>query len=130
MNARTQEKLYGGFTISELRAQLKRGSPDDTGVKIMTDLLDALESPHVPEVIQRLRRIETKVHKLALHTGAEPEGETTMTLSANELHVPGYDVTLAEIRRAVEGKLPAGMTIYLLAADDTLLGTLRLTGKE
>lgn len=90
------------------------------------------------EVVQRLRRIETKLHKWGIKVGLEPAA-TTMTLSVEEhrdrviVYVPGYDVTLSQIRRALEAKdvdaAKEDRPIFVVQGE-ALLGILRLTGRR
>ena len=90
------------------------------------------------EVVQRLRRIETKLHKWGIKAGLEP-GATTMTLDVEEhrdrviVYVPGYDVTLSQLRRALEEKqvdaAKDDKPIFIVQGE-ALLGVLRLTGRR
>lgn len=110
----TIEKKYGGFTLVQLRTmceERRRSHPDAEALqaaKVMSDLLDDVEALQADELLPRLRRIETKIHKIAVKTGVEPSDSTTMTISVQEMAdrvnvgVAGYDVTLAQIRRALE----------------------------
>jgi hypothetical protein len=138
MNARVQhEKTYGGLTLSEIKVFLNHADeldPGNQGAQVTRDLILELEQSSGPEVVQRLRRMETKLHKIGLKTGAE--SETTVTLLAREaqglrtVDVPGYDVTLAQIRRATEAQQWAsGSKLYIMRGDD-LLATLVLTDQQ
>ena len=106
MSARVERK-YGGFTPAQLRAMAAahKGRED---ARILLDLLDELDALQADEMLPRLRRIETKIHRVAVQVGAEPADSTTMTISVQEMPthvnvgVTGYDVTLAQIRRALE----------------------------
>ena len=91
---------------------------------------------HDEEVLQRLRRIETKIHKWGIRLGLEPAAPST-TIRVEEFHdriiayVPGYDITLSQIRSALEeAKIVLGKTdrIVYLVQEDALLATIRLTG--
>jgi hypothetical protein len=135
MNARAQsDKKYGGMTIPELRVYIE-SNPGQPGVGVVKDLVDEVEAAGTTEVLQRLRRIETKIHKLAVHEGAEPE-QTTVTISTADVdhmrhvQVQGYDVTLAQIRRAMEAHgWEAEGKIYITRNDD-LLATMMLTRRN
>lgn len=128
------ERKYGGLTLTEIREELRGGAWPAGIHAIASDLIREIETTEATEVIQRLRRIETKIHRVAVHTGAEPD--STMTLPAEEhrdrvvVYVPGYDVTVAQVRRALDHHeiAPNEKTIFLVQGE-ALLGTLRLTGR-
>lgn len=89
------------------------------------------QQEYIEEVAQRLRRIETKLHKWGIKMGMEPEA-TTMTLRVEErngqvlVHVPGYDVTLSQIRRAMEDAPVENFRAAFIMKDNELIGVLSL----
>lgn len=125
MNVRFQEKRYGGFTLEELK-EMCTGPTVPKEAQVIVDLVTELESASAPEMIQRMRRLETKVHKIGVHVGAEPNAETTVTVERHGMgtplvHVPGYDVTIAQVRRAAnEAGWVAGTRMYLMQGESNI----------
>ena len=56
------------------------------------------------ELIQRLRRIETRLHRVVEHFQIEqPSAQApVVVLPGPVLDLPGYDITLARLRRVLE----------------------------
>lgn len=124
--------LYAGFTEEVLRG----GAPGfpTSAHRVIVALLDIVQASSAHETLQRLRRVETKIHKIALAVNADTDPATTMTAVEDggniTVYVPGYDVTLAQVRRALEqADLRPDGYVYLMQ-DNALLGTLRLTDRR
>lgn len=137
MNARTQEKRYGGRTVVELRAMIE-AEGNAPGASILRDLLDEVELAPPREVADRLRRMETKLTRVAIKVGAEATENTTVTTTAMRgeggrqfVAVTGYDVTLSMIRRAaVEAGLDTTELMRIVDVNDRLIGTMKLVDRE
>lgn len=139
MNARVQEKKYGGYTAAELRALVEHPTTGyQPGKDVLKDLLDEIEAAPPREVADRLRRIETKLTKVAIKTGAEPGDGTTMTILAVRgrdggqfVEVPGYDVTLSAIRKAaVDAELDTTALMRIVDLNNRLIATLKIVDRE
>lgn len=136
MNARTQEKRYGGRTVVELRAMIE-AEGNAPGASILRDLLDEVELAPPREVADRLRRMETKLTRVAIKVGAEAMENTTVTTAMRGedgrqfVAVTGYDVTLSMIRRAaVEAGLDTTELMRIVDVNDRLIGTMKLVDRE
>lgn len=100
----------------------------------MSEEMNAL----ITEIAQRLRRIETKVHKTAVHVGAEPIELATAYLTQGpqshgkiNIKAPGYDVTLSQIRRFLqEHEVPPGTHVRVTDKLGRVLASLTLHERE
>ena len=59
----------------------------------------------VNELAARARRTETQLHKVREHLGIAPVYEKVLITDHNTVTVGGFDVTLSQIKRALEEDL-------------------------
>ncbi|MHB0965314.1 MAG: hypothetical protein ACYC36_02560 [Bellilinea sp.] len=68
-----------------------------------TDMLRII-TEQVGEIAARSRRTETSLHKVREHLGMEPAKDSIRVIGTPDglqVEVPGYDVTLSQIRNAL-----------------------------
>jgi len=82
------------------------------------------------EVVARLRRIETRVHRIGKHLGME-EGTTTMPVAEKQngkvlVLVPGWDANISSIKRAIHSAgFPVTEAIIMLAGSEEIICTIK-----